>query len=551
MKNIRTTAKGIFILLIAVSCSESDSRISRGDINGAEKVAGIEFERWEKDTMQNYLNRNLKGYDSMRTYQLQYSTEPALYFDPVPSFYSINTDQRSINWPESEAKLPEAMKDISFFTIPELSSLLKSGQISSVELTEFYLDRLKTYGDTLEAVINLTEELAITQARKMDKELATGKYRGPLHGIPYGIKDLFSVPGYPTTWGANPYRDQVIDDQATIVKKLEDAGAVLVAKLTSGALARGDVWFDGKTRNPWDLEQGASGSSAGSASAVAAGLVPFAIGTETLGSIVSPSTRCGVTGIRPTFGRVSRYGAMSLSWSMDKVGPIAGSAMDCAIVLDAIRGVDPKDKSTRTAAFNFDLGKPLSEYKIGYFKSLFDNDSSDSGENNKEVLQKWVDLNVSLEEVEFPSNFPFNAFDIILRSEAGAFFDDLVHSHGDRELVEQTTGSRANSLRQSRFIPAVEYIQANRHRNVLIEEFNRLLMDYDAILSPTFGGRQLLVTNLTGHPAISIPTGFDDEDHPTSITIIGNLFEENKILELAHIFQENTEYHLEHPDWVQ
>lgn len=526
-------------------------KINRNDIEGAQKLIGMEFSGSEKDTMLNYLANNRKGYDSMRKTQLGNGTVPAIYFDPKPDNFQWRTRPSVSNWKLAEKKtLPSAKEEIAFMSVADLSVLIRSGQLTSVQLTKIYLDRLKTFGDTLHAVITITEELALKQAAQADEDIKQGKYHGPLHGIPYGLKDLFSVPGYKTTWGAEPYQDQVLDEKASVVKKLEDAGAVLVAKLTSGALARGDVWFGGKTRNPWDLKQGASGSSAGSASATAAGLVGFSIGTETLGSIIAPSARCGVTGLRPSFGSVSRAGAMSLAWSMDKVGPICRSAQDCALVFSVIKGYDPSegiDRAVVDYSFSFNPPVDLKGYKIGYFKKLFDKDTSSTGINNAQSLKLLKDLGANLHEVSMPDSVPYDVFDIILRAEAGAFFDELVREHRDRELSEQDKESRANSLRQSRFISAVEYLQANRHRKILIEKYNAMMKGYDFLVSPTQGKNQSLTTNLTGHPAISIPNGFDKKGHPTSIMLIGNLYDEGPIVEAAYIFQQATDFEEKHP----
>jgi Asp-tRNA(Asn)/Glu-tRNA(Gln) amidotransferase A subunit family amidase len=428
--------------------------------------------------------------------------------------------------------------------------LIKQKKLTSTRLTNIYLDRIRKFKDTLSCVVTVTEELALRQAQQADNEIANGKYRGALHGIPYGIKDLFAVPGYKTTWGAEPYQHQLLDEKSEVVRKLEEAGAVLVAKLTSGALARGDVWFGGKTKNPWDLKQGASGSSAGSASATAAGLVAFSIGTETLGSILSPSTRCGATGLRPSFGGVSRAGAMTLSWSMDKAGPICRSAQDCAMVFEIIRGKNPtgeKDRAVVDYDFVFNPLVNLKGYKIGYTKKLFDKDTTSTGSNNSETIKKMMELGADLKEVSLPEQVPYDVFDIILRAEAGAFFDELVRSHKERELSEQDKESRANSLRQSRFIPASEYLQANRYRKVLIEKFNSIISDYDFIVVPANGKNQSLLTNLTGHPAISIPTGFDKKGHPTSVVLIGNLYDEAPILEAAYVIQQATDFEEKHP----
>jgi Asp-tRNA(Asn)/Glu-tRNA(Gln) amidotransferase A subunit family amidase len=430
--------------------------------------------------------------------------------------------------------------------------LLKSGKLTSTRLTKIYLERLRKY-DTLQAVVTITENLALQQAAAADADLAEGLYKGPLHGIPYGIKDLFAVPGYPTTWGAEPYEKQVINETAAVVKKLEEAGAVLVAKLTSGALARGDVWFGGRTKNPWDLKQGASGSSAGSASATAAGLVAFSIGTETLGSILAPSARCGATGLRPTFGAVSRAGAMSLSWSMDKAGPICRSAQDCAIVFDVIRGAGEKEMDRSVVNYSFAFGPPkdLKGYRIGYFKHLFDRDTFRTRVADSIMLATMKSLGAELHEIRMPDSVQFNTFDIILRAEAGAFFDELVREHRDRLLSEQDEHSRANSLRQSRFISAVEYLQAYRHRKVLIEKFNRILAPYDFVVGPENGRNLSLVTNLTGHPAMAIPGGFDKQGRPTSFMLIGNLYDEGPMLEAAYLLQQATPHEEKHPDFFR
>ncbi|MEQ8364046.1 MAG: amidase [Cyclobacteriaceae bacterium] len=544
---------GIISLLTIVSqCTSNQEKITSQDVKGAQKLLGIQFSNQEIDTLVSYLEENKDGYDTMRLFKLDYGIAPTLYFDPRPDGF-----ERKIRDDKSDYKLPidvinpEQEEEIAFMTVAQLASLIKNKKITSTQLTNIYLKRLETYKDTLQASVTITRDLALQQAKKADEEISNGIYKGPLHGIPYGIKDLFSVPGYKTTWGATPYKDQEIDEKAGIIQKLEDAGAVLVAKLTSGALARGDVWFGGKTKNPWDLKQGASGSSAGSASATAAGLVAFSIGTETLGSIISPSTRCGVTGLRPTFGSVSRAGCMSLSWSMDKVGPICRSAQDCAIVYSYIKGNSAaieKDHTVVNYPFAFNPQSDLSGYKIGYFKKLFDQDTSKVGSNNSSTLETLKRLGAELVEVELPDSIPYDVFDIILRAEAGAFFDELVLEHKDREMVEQHKGSRANSLRQSRFISAVEYLQANRHRKVLIEKFNKEIQNLDIIVSPTYGRNQSLTTNLTGHPAISIPNGFDKLGHPTSITLLGNLYDEGPILEAAYLIQQSTEFDEKHPE---
>ncbi len=542
----------IGVVLSMLGCSPG-SKITKRDVNITQKLVGMEFSEKEQETMLEYLQDNRAGYDSMRKIHLDNNLAPASYFDPRPDHFIPRKRDPANDWRINDVtELPAADEEIAFLTVSQLGPLLKSGKLSSTRLTKIYLGRLKKYNDTLEAVVTITEALALQQAAAADVELAKGLYRGPLHGIPYGIKDLFAVPGYPTTWGAEPYEKQVINETATVVKKLEAAGAVLVAKLVSGALARGDVWFGGKTKNPWDLKQGASGSSAGSASATAAGLVAFSIGTETLGSIISPSSRCGATGLRPTFGSVSRFGAMSLSWSMDKAGPICRSAQDCAIVFNVIRGSDgamEKDRAVVDYPFSFRPPQDLKGYKIGYLKRLFDKDTSRTSAPNMETLSVLKSLGAELHEVSLPDSVYFSAFDIILRAEAGSFFDELVREHRERLMSEQDPSSRANSLRQSRFISAVEYLQAYRHRKILIEKFNKMIAPYDFIVGPENGRNLSLITNLTGHPAIAVPNGFDKRGRPTSFVLVGNLYDEGSILEAAYLIQLATEFESSHPSF--
>jgi Asp-tRNA(Asn)/Glu-tRNA(Gln) amidotransferase A subunit family amidase len=538
----------IVVSLFLVGCHHSQ-RLARRDVVSAQKLIGLQFSKTEIDTMLSYLQDNRKGYDSMRKYKLPNDVAPAVLFNPKPGNFEWKKRDARCEWQVKPIELLASKQEIAFLSVTELAYLIQQKKITSTALTRIYLDRLKQFGDTLKTVVTITESLALQQAAQADEEIAQGKYRGLLHGIPYGIKDLFAVPGYKTTWGAEPYQQQVINAKAEVVQRLEDAGAVLVAKLTTGALARGDVWFGGKTKNPWDLKQGASGSSAGSASATAAGLVPFAIGTETLGSVLSPSARCGVTGLRPTFGAISRDGGMTLSWSMDKVGVIARSAQDCALVFSAIKGT--KGKKLLDQAIDYEFGfKPrpnLAGLKIGYFKKLFDKDTTATRKTDSVALQVLRQLGAQMVEVEMPDSIPFDAFDIILRAEAGSFFDELVRSHQDRLMSEQDKGSRANSLRQARFISAVEYLQANRFRKVLIEQFNQMISGFDLLIAPANGRNISLATNLTGHPAMAIPNGFDKKGRPTSITFISNLYDEAPLLEAAYLFQLNTEWEERHP----
>ncbi|MDX1627626.1 MAG: amidase, partial [Fulvivirga sp.] len=473
-----------------------------------EHYFNLNFTQAERDSMRESINRNLRRIRTIHQYKLENETPMSLVFDPRPNGFEMKTGQSQVNWSIPTAvKMPADINDLAFYTVAELSVLIRSKQISSQALTRFFIDRLKKYGDTLQCVVTLTETLAMQQAKKADEELARGIYRGPLHGIPYGIKDLFAVEGYPTTWGAMPYKDQQLKGSATVVKQLEAAGAVLVAKLTLGALAMGDIWYGGITKNPWNMKQGSSGSSAGSAAAIAAGLVPFAIGTETWGSIVSPSTRCGVTGLRPTFGQVSRHGGMALSWTMDKVGPMARSAQDCAIIFHAIRGQDGLDQSVVETSFNYDHQNDPTQYKVGYLKDLFERDYSNRA-NDSITLQKFRELGVAMDAISLPDDIPIRALSILLSAEAAAAFDLLTRSNQDSLLVNQRKGAWPDSFRTARFISAVDYINANRIREHLIESLNHIIKHYDVILTPSFGGSQLLMTNLTGHPCVVFPNGF-------------------------------------------
>ena len=538
----------LLLLCLALLFSCKSVQFSKRDIQKAQQLYGLEFPGQYVDTMQSYLVRNLSGYDSLRNYTLPHETFPSILFNPHPKGFQLPEIKDTFSIKSvAPISLPSNKTELAFYTIPQLAALIQSRQLTSTELTKLYIERLKKHNPTLQCAITITEELALAQAKKADEEIANGQYKGLLHGIPYGTKDLMSVEGYKTTWGAMPYKNQEINHTATVIKKLEVAGAVLIAKLTSGALARGDVWFGGKTKNPWDTSQGASGSSAGSGSATAAGLVGFSLGTETLGSITSPSTRNGVSGLRPTYGRVSRDGVMSLSWSMDKVGPLCRSIEDCAIVFDAIRGQDQSDATTVNVGFAYDSNINIQQLKVGYLEKEIDKDTTASGDNVRKALQILDSLGIERTPIHLPTKFPYAAFDIILRAEAGAMFDELVRSGKVDRMVQQSKRSRANSLRQARFIPAVEYLQANRYRTLLIEEVNELFKEYDVIIAPTFGGRQLLITNLTGHPVVTVPTGFDEKGHPTSITFIGNLYQEGVILAFANAYQRTNLHHLKYP----
>lgn len=523
--------------------------IEANDVRSAQKILDLEFNDNEIEQLLPNLRRSLNGTKELHQYSIDNSVPPVLWFNPPKGGKSIPTKQETIEWglPES-VNLPENKNDLAFYTVAELSVLIREKKMSSVELTEFFLNRLEIYGDTLQSVITLTKERAMASAKRADELLAKGTYLGPLHGIPYGAKDLLSVPDYKTTWGAGPYKDQNRGDElGTVVRKLDEAGAVLVAKLTLGALAMGDVWYGGTTKNPWDLKQGSSGSSAGSGSSTSAGLIPFAIGTETLGSIVSPSTRNGVTGLRPTFGRVSRAGAMALSWSMDKIGPMARNAFDCALVFDAIRGEDDIDLTVEDHPFNYKGTADLSQLRVGYLKDYFDSNRRNNRAQDSTVLEVLRSLGADLKPVEWVSDMPFSGMQAILTAEAAAAFDALTRSDQDSLLVRQNAGAWPNLFRAARFTSAVDYINANRARYELIQKVNALMGEYDVIVTPSFGGSQLLTTNLTGHPCVVLKNGYDDNGRPTSISFIGNLFDEATILAVARAYQEATDFDEQHP----
>ncbi len=523
--------------------------IEKADIKAAQKILDLDFDDNEIAQMLPNINRSLRGTKELHEYPIDNSIPPVLWFNPPKGNRPMAQKQEKIQWDlPKNVKLPENKSDLAFYTVAELSVLIRERQITSVALTEFFIERLKKHNASLEAVITITEERAMAQAKRADELLKNGTYLGPLHGIPYGAKDLMSVPDYKTTWGAGPYKEQNRGEElATVVKKLDEAGAVLVAKLTLGALAMGDVWYGGTTKNPWNLEQGSSGSSAGSASSTSAGLVPFALGTETLGSIVSPSTRNGVTGLRPTFGRVSRAGAMALSWSMDKIGPITRNAFDCALVFDVIRGEDNIDLTVEDHPFNYKGKVDLSNLRIGYLKPYFDRNRPNQKVNDDKALEVLRSLGADLQPIEWVSDMPFPAMQAILSAEASAAFDALTRSDRDTLLVRQSAGAWPNLFRSARFTSAVDYINANRARYKLVQKVNALMENFDVIVTPSFGGSQLLTTNLTGHPCVVLKNGYTENGSPTSISFIGNLFDEATILAVARAYQEATEFDEQHP----
>jgi Asp-tRNA(Asn)/Glu-tRNA(Gln) amidotransferase A subunit family amidase len=573
-------------------------------LDQAALLAGVgPFTAEQKMMMLDGLNDRRGGYEQLRALKMPNSLPPAYIFHPQPPVGAMATRRAAEKtaatvWkPQASVHAPSHIEELAFATINELASLLLARQITSVALTKMYLARLKRYDPKLHFVITLTEERALAQAKAADAEIAAGKFRGPLHGIPWGAKDLLAVKGYPTTWGAGGFEHQSFDEDATVVERLDAAGAVLIAKFTLGALAMGDKWFGGRTRNPWNPEQGSSGSSAGSASAVAAGCVAFAIGSETLGSISSPSTRCGDTGLRPTFGFVPRTGAMALSWTMDKLGPIARSVEDCALVLETIHGPDGKDASVYPADFRWDQGFDWKKLRIGYLKSEFEplpplklkeaapNETAEDKKKREEhnadlqtgrerrdydrryeqaALDKLRSMGVKLIPVELPK-LPFDAMVPLLTAEAAAAFDDLTMTGRDKLLTEQGIEDWPNDFRVARFYPAVEYIQANRARTLAIRQVSELFEKVDIIVTPSTD-TQLIATNLTGHPALILPNGLrgddapkppkiDDGDHddiggpgtPVSLTFLAGHYQDAKLAAFARAYQQATGFHKLHP----
>ena len=546
MKNILTSLILAFSLSVNIFSQIDSVNLFKLNIESAEKLIDLNFTDAERDSAQDNLKFYIKSYDVIHKIDLPNNIPPAILFNPIPVGYVNNAKQEKIKLEDySKTVMPKNIDDLAFYSIGQLAYLIKTKKITSTELTKFHIARLKKYDPILKCIITLTEDLALKQAAIADKEIADGRYRGLLHGIPYGSKDLLAVKGYKTTWGASPYKDQVIDEDATVIKKLEDAGAVLVAKLSMGALAWGDVWFGGKTKNPWDTTAGSSGSSAGSASATSAGLVPFAIGTETYGSIVSPSTVCGVSGLRPTYGRVSRTGAMALCWSMDKIGPICRNTEDLAIVFNAIYGSDGIDQTIYNFPFNYDHKVNLKDLKIGYLKSDFDQQYA-FHKNDSLTLDTLRKLGAKLIPIELP-DIPVENISFILSAEATAAFDELTRSNRDDLLVRQIKNAWPNEFRSARFIPAVEYINANRVRFLLIQKMAELMNNVDLFLAPSDEGNSSLLTNLSGHPCVVVPNGFSEKGTPTSITFIGKLFDEGTIISVAKKFQDATDFHQMHP----
>ncbi len=535
-----------FCMMPIIMASAQDS-VTSSQILETEKMFGLNFSQSKRDSMTGYLTDRLKTYRYLQSQNLNNDVPFPLWFNPVLPGMKIPLKQMPVHFDiPDQVSMPADKSQLAFYSIPQLASLIKHRKITSEALTRFYLDRLKKYGPALHCVIELTEDIAISQARKADAEISNGKYRGPLHGIPYGIKDLFAVEGTYTTWGTPPYRNQKIDQTAFVAKQLELAGAVLVAKLSLGELAMDDVWFGGLTRNPWDTTKGSGGSSAGSAAATAAGLVPFAIGTETYGSIVDPAMRCGVTGLRPTYGSIARTGAMALAWSSDKVGILCRSAEDAAIVFNYIHGADQTDASSIQFAFNYTGIVNMKQLKIAYIKNYID--TLPVGSTEKQTMMRLKEMGAQLIPLHFPDSLHGDEIlSLIIGAESAAAFDLLTRSSKDDEMVQQARDRWPNTFRTARFVPAVEYINACRLRYQIMKKMDPVLDGYDIIIAPPETGDQLAITNLTGNPSITIPNGLLSNGMPASISFIGKHFGEATLLAFANAYQQQTGFQLKHP----
>lgn len=578
----------------AAQAQDSVPPITPAMLDAAAAIAGITLTDAQKAMMLDGVIDQRNGLQAIRDLHLPNSVAPADVFDPRPAGFVLPKQTSAGGHSRPHVDVNGLLADkqrLAFATIDELGAVLRSRKISVVELTRFFLERTRRLDATLHLLITATEERALKQAKLLDEEAAKGTWRGPLHGIPWGAKDLLAVKGYPTTWGAGGFEHQVIEEDATVVQRLDAAGAVLIAKLTLGALAQGDVWFGGRTRNPWNPKQGSSGSSAGPASAVSAGCVAFAIGSETLGSISSPSTRCGVTGHRPTFGLVPRTGAMALSWSMDKLGPICHSANDAALVMAAIAGADGQDRSVRTDVSFHQGVASTGPLRIGYLEKAFaeptlqapaadaNKPETDAQRQQRQrrfeqarydnrydraALDALRGMGIQMIPVSLP-DLPYQSISKVLSVEAAAAFDEITRNGRVNLLTAQSPGDWPNQFRTARMYSGVDYVQAMRARSLILREMAKLFATVDVIVTPS-GGPQLTATNLSGHPAVIVPNGIRGNDAPqpqdtsdggrfnnggpgtpVSLTFLGGLYDDARLLAFAQRYQEKTGFHLKHP----
>ena len=495
-----------------------------------EGLAAIKLTGTERRQVLTGIEEEIERYRRRRAVELPNELAPATVFDPRLPGKPLSIEARYRGSNHDPGPLAADDESIAYAPVTVLSAWIGRGVLSSERLTRIYLERLGRLGPKLECTVTLLQERALAQARRADAETADGRRRGPLHGIPWGAKDLLDAAGTPTTWGANPYRDRVAESDAAVVERLDEAGAVLVAKLSLGALAYGDIWFGGRTNNPWKLDQGSSGSSAGPCAATAAGLTAFALGTETLGSIVTPCMRCGTTGLRPTFGRVARTGAMALCWSLDKIGPICRTVEDCAMVLNAINGADPGDASSIDVPLSFDATGPVSGLRVGYSPQWFDQDPAT--DLDRRALEAARRAGLDLVPIELP-DLPYGTLLTVLLVEAAGAFEELTLSDRDDELVWQEPQAWPNTFRTSRFTPAVEYLQAQRFRRLVCVMMAQQFEGLDAMISPSYAASLLLITNNTGHPSLTLRCGFKEDGTPHGITLWGGLFEDGLLCRIG------------------
>lgn len=550
-----------------------DERITERTLAEAEKLFGLQFSASERRQIlggaietsdEGFFAEQIASLNKRREQDIPNTLAPAMTFDPRLPGVSYATQENSVVlFPEKIAALPDDQADIAFASIKQQARWMTSGQITSRELTEIYLDRIQRYGDLLECFVTVTPAIARAQADQADRERAIGQVRGPLHGIPYGVKDLLDTQDIATTWGAEPYRERMASSDGAVVRRLQEAGAVMLGKTTLGALAWGDVWFAGETRNPWNPKEGASGSSAGSGAATAAGLCTFAIGTETLGSIVSPSDRNGVSGLRPTFGRVSRAGAMALCWSLDKIGPMCRYAEDTALVLSALNGFDEQDAASIAMGFSYDGRRPASELVIGYDPSWFDGD--DVRATDRTALAAIANIGATLKEITLP-DMPVSEIMAPLAAESAAAFEELTLSGRDDSLRRQVDNAWPNSFRQARYFSAVDYVQADRLRRSVMQQTATFFAQVDVVFGPSFGNPMLSLTNFTGQPCLAMRAGFEEItprelfDHPEndsdetlhriprSISLWSSLFEEGKLIRVARALEAELGVVTERPE---
>jgi len=542
------------VLWAKLEAESPEATVTKEMLREACAVAGVTFTDQQLDAMLRGVNANLSKYAEIRKTQLDNAVAPPIYFNPIVPGTKIDRVKKPFR-PSAAPRVtrPQNLETVAFWPVTQLAELIRTKQATSRDLTGMYLARLKRHNPKLLCAVTITEEVALRQASEADHEIAAGHYRGPLHGIPYGIKDLAATKGIPTTWGAAPFKSRVIEEDATVVSRLRDAGAVLVAKLATGELALDDQWFGGQTLNPWDLSMGSQGSSAGPGSATAAGLVGFSIGTETGGSIMEPSGICGVTGLRPTYGRVSRYGFMTLTWSLDKIGPMCRSVEDCALVLHAIQGPDDKDFTLHDVPFNWDVALDIRKLRVGYLKAAFTDtrQTPQVNANDAAALEKIRSLGVNLIEIALPEHSTLD-IGVIIYGEGNAALHDPIETQPET-LVRQDRVANQHSLR---LLPAMEYLNAQRIRTLLMQEMARVTEPVDVYIVPFDYGDytpnpvanlNTSVTNLTGHPAVCVPHGFNEKGDPTSITFVGKLFGEAAMLALAKAYQDATGWHLKHP----